>query len=102
MPEHEIGEVGVLLAHDIHEALLVFHHGVRPGVAPVAPRVVGDGGGAMSDVVVCGHDEARVHERDDHVEVAAGMLAEAVDELDDALGLAGRNVDPARDLIAVV
>ena len=102
MPEHEVGQVGVFLGHDVHEALLVFHHGVGAGVAPVAPGAVRDGGGPVAHVVVGSHDEAGVHERHDHVEVAARMLAEAVDELHDALGLARRHVDPAGDLVAFV
>jgi len=57
----------------------------------------------MAGAVVVGrHDEAGVHERHDHVEVAAGVLAEAVDQLHDALRLAGRDVDPPRHLVSVV
>ena len=100
--EQEVGQVGVLLAHEVLEPLLVLHHGVRSCVAPVAPGAVRDGGCAVAHVVVGGHDEAGVHERHDHMEVAAGMLAEAVDELHHTLGLAGRDVDPARHLVPVV
>ena len=101
--EHVVRQVGVLLDDAVVEELLVLHHGVRPGVAPVAPGVVGDGGGAMAHVVVGGHDVAGLHEGDDQVEVAARVLAEAVDELDDALGLGdGGDVDPAGHLVAAV
>ena len=95
-------QVGVLLADEVLEALLVFHHGVRTGVAPVTPGVVGDGRGAVANVVVGRHNEAGVHERHDHVQVAAGMLAEAVHELHDAHWVAGRSVNPAGDDVSVV
>ena len=95
MAEQEVGQVRVLLAHEVVEALFVFHHGVRAAVAPVAPGVIGDGRCAVSHVVVGRHDVARVHEGHDKVEVPAGVLAEAVDELHDALWLAGGDVYPA-------
>ena len=95
-------QVGVLLADEVLETFLVFHHGVRAGVAPVTPGVVGDGRGSVAHVVVGRHNEAGVHERHNHVQVAAGVLAEAVHELHDSHRVAGRGVNPAGDGVSVV
>ena len=75
---------------------------MRAGVAPVTPRVIQDSRGTVSDVVVGRHDEAGVHERDDHVEITARMLAEAVNELHDTLGFARWDVNPADNLVTLV
>ena len=56
----------------------------------------------MAHMVVGGDDETSIHKGDDHMQVAAGMLAEAVNQLHDALGRAGRHIDPAGDLVATV
>ena len=102
MAEHEMRQVGVFLADEILEALLVLHHGVRAGVAPVAPRVVGDGRGAVAHVVIGGHNKAGVHECHDHVQVATGVLAKAVHKLHDAYRVAGGRINPASDGVSVV
>ena len=102
MAEHEVRQVGILLNHHIVEELLVLHHGVRARVAPVTPRVVGDSRGTMSHVVVGSNDESCVHKGNDHVEVPARMLAEAVHQLNDARRLARRHIDPTSHLIATV
>ena len=102
MPEQEIGQIRVLFAHEVVEALFVLHHGVRAAVAPVSPGVVGDGRCPVPYVVVCGHDVACVHERYDEMEIAAGVLAETMDELYDALRFASGNVNPAGDGVTFV
>ena len=56
----------------------------------------------MTHVVVGSHDEAGVHERHDHVEIPPRMLTETVNELNNALGLAGGNVYPTHYLVTTV
>ena len=56
----------------------------------------------MAHVVIGGHDVAGIHQRDDHVEIATRMLAKAMDELDDAFGLGGGDIDPAGYLVATI
>src|SRR5699024_6900172 len=57
---------------------------------------------AVNGMIVCGNGESRVQQSTDEVEVASGMLAQTVDELDHALGLRGGCVQPPMDDIAVV
>ena len=56
----------------------------------------------MAHMVVGCHDEASVHKRHDHVEIAPRMLAEPVHELHDALRLACGDINPADNLVALV
>ena len=55
----------------------------------------------MAYVVVGRHDESGVHEPHDHMQIPPGMLAVAVDHLNDALRLCRRNIDPSVDLVAL-
>lgn len=100
--EQEVRETRIHVFDDAGKGVFVFAHGLIAFGAPVSPAVVDDGGLAVADMVIGGDDVARVHERDDHVEIAAGMLAKAVDELDDALRLAGRHIDPSLDHLFLV
>ena len=102
VPVEEVREAGVPLLDQAGEGVLVLHHGVGALVPPVAPAVVDDGGPAVAHMVVRRHDEPGVQELDDHVEVPAGVLSEAVDQLDDARGLGGGDVDPPLDLVPLV
>jgi hypothetical protein len=56
----------------------------------------------MTYMIICSDDIAIFHKGRDHVEVSAGVLTEAVDQLNDALWSAGRDVDPAIDLVAFI
>ena len=100
--EHEVGQVGILFLYQLGQGMLVLHHGVDAFLTPVTPAVILHCGFAVAHMVVRGHDEARIHELDDHVQVAPGVLAESVDQLDDAVGFGGRNVDPAVNGISLV
>ena len=102
MAEEEIGEAGILLLDQRCQGVLVLHHGVGPLAAPVAPGVVDHGGPAMAHMVVRGHDEAGVQEFGNHVEIPPGVLPEAVNQLENAHGPGGRDVDPPLDLIPLV
>ena len=54
-------------------------------------------------VLMNAHQEtAGFHEAGDHVKIPAGMLAEAMNQLDDTNRPAGRNIDPSMDLITFV
>ena len=102
MAEHKVGKVRIERLNDFLEFVLVFHHGVDALVAPVAPGVVFNRGLAVSYVIIGSDNVAGLQIADDHVQITAGMFAEAVDELDDALRLAGRYVDPSVDGISLV
>ena len=82
--------------------LFILNHGLIAFVTPVAPLVVFHGCLAMADMVICGNNVAGFHEGSDHVEVASGMLTEAMDQLNDANRLAGRDIDPAVYFVTLV
>ena len=94
MSEHVVRKSRVFFDDEIVEEFFIFHHRSESHVAPVAPAVVLDSGLAMTDVVIGGDDVAGFHKTRDHVEIAAGMLTETVNELNDPLWRAGRYVDP--------
>ena len=100
--EQEVRQVGIHLFDDAGKGVFVFAHGLIAFGAPVSPAVVDDRGLAVADMVVGGNDVAGVHEGDDHVEIAAGMLTKTVDELDDALRFTGRHIDPSLDILLPV
>ena len=102
MTEHEVRKIGVFLAHDVFEQLLVLHHGMRTGIAPIAPCVVENRRRTMANVIVCGNNETSVHQGNNHMEVTTGVLTETMNELHDAFGLACRNVNPTNHLIASI
>lgn len=56
----------------------------------------------MAGVVVGGDDESGVEQGRDEVDVAAGVLPQAVDDLDGAARGGGGDVDPGLDLVAAV
>ena len=102
MAEQEIGQIRVFLTYQFFQLMLVLHHGMAALVSPVAPGVILQGGLAMAYVVVGRHDESGVHEPHDHMQIPPGMLAVAVDHLNDALRLCRRDIDPSIDLVPLV
>ena len=53
-------------------------------------------------MVVRRHDETGVQEFGNHVKIPPGVLSKAVNQLDNAHGLGGRDVDPPLNLIPLV
>ena len=85
LSQHEFGRVRQLLFHQSEQRKLVFGviferlgAGVTQAVRQIACL-------AMADVVVRVDGEARFRESQRHVQIAAGVLAVAVDQLDDGL-----------------
>ena len=83
-------------------AVFVLHHGVAAFVAPVSPSVVFQSGFAVSDMVVSRNDVACLHKSDNHVEISAGVFAEAMNQLNNSLRLACRYINPPVNGIALV
>ena len=102
MAKENIGEAGVLLLDQLRQGVLVLHHGMGALVPPVAPGAVDYSGPAVAHVVVRRHNKPGVQEFGNHVEVPPGVLPKAVDQLDNAHGLSGRDVDPPLDLVPLV
>ena len=102
MSKEEIGQARILLFHQLRQSVFVLHHSVESLVAPIPPVVVYHGGLAVSHMVVGGYDESGVQEFGDHVQIAPGVLAEAVNQLDDAIRLRRGYVNPALHFVALV
>ena len=71
-------------------------------VTDIGPDAAAHGGRAVPGVVVRDDGVSRVDEGADHVQVAAGVLAEAVHDLDDPVRRGGGDVQPGLDLVAAV
>lgn len=56
----------------------------------------------MTDMVVCGDDKSGVHQGVDQVEVAAVVLPESVDDLDDTPVFTGGDIQGALDHVTAV
>ena len=102
MAKKEIGKAGVFLLDQLRQGVLVLHHGVRTLVSPVAPGVVDHSGPAVAHVVVRRHDETGVQKFGNHMEIPPGVLPEAVNQLDNAQGLGGGNINPPLNLVPLV
>ena len=100
--EQDVGEPLEAPGDDLTQVLLVCHDDVGPVLARVLPHARDHGGAPVAGVVVGGHHEAGVEQGGNEVEVAARVLAQAVDDLDDTARGGGRGVDPRLDLVAVV
>ena len=83
--------------------MFIFHHRVAALFTPVPPgtRIL-HRSFAMAHMVIGSNDIAGFQIADDHVEIPAGMFTEAVNQLNDALRLAGRHIDPAIYSVAFV
>ena len=100
--EHEVQQSGVVLNGNVVQRLLILEVGHVAAGVRVAHCAAVVGGLAVADVVVRVDDEARGLEFAYHVQIAAGVLAEAVDELNDGSGLAERGLCPCLDGVAPV
>ena len=98
MAEHEIRHAREFRRGDVVKRALIFEIyqiTLRAGGARIAQCTGVVAGLAVADMVVGSHRETGLGEGVDHVKVAAGMLAEAVDQLDHSPWLAQRGVYPA-------
>ena len=76
---------------------------IVPAGLPKVPATLLGGATEVGDnVVIGGNDITGLHEAYDHMKIAAGMFAETVDQLYDALRRTCRHVDPAVNRIAFV
>ena len=102
MAEDDVGQVREALGDHLAQGLLVLDDDARPVLAGVLPHPAPHGGAAVAGVVVGGDDESGVEQGRDEVDVAAGVLPQAVDDLDGAARGGGGDVDPGLDLVAAV
>ena len=102
VPEYEEREVGVGHVRDVVQVFFVPQIGHVAAGVRVAEGAAVEAGLAVADVVVGVDDEARSLELAYHVQVAARMLAEAVNELYHGARLAERGVRPCLDGVPAV
>ena len=92
--EHHVGNVGIVAHGDVVEGFFVLNVGLIAAGVGIAQSAAVIACLAVADVVVGVDHEAGSLEFADHVEISAGVLAVAVDDLDDAPGLAQGAVGP--------
>ena len=102
MPEYEEREVGVGHVRDVVQVFFVPQIGHVAAGVRVAEGAAVEAGLAVADVVVGVDDEARSLKLAYHVQVAARVLAEAVDELYHGARLTERGVRPCLDGVPAV
>ena len=102
VPEDDVGQVGVELTHLVAQSALISHHDLVGVVSGVGPDPRGHGRLAVSGVVVGDDDEPGIEQLGDQSKVAARVLTESVDDVDDAARLGGGLVDPTEDGVATV
>ena len=100
--EHQIREIRETGRGQIVKLLLILHHRLIPGAAPVAPRIVHYSRLPVSHMIIRRNDKTGVDKSPNHMEIAAGMLSEAMDQLNDAGRLRRRHIDPVLHIIASV
>ena len=102
MAEHEVGQTGEVSHGNVVKLLFVLdvgHVAAGMGITQGAAVITGL---TMSQVVIGIDHVARLLELTDHVKIPAGVLAVAVDQLDDALGLAQRGIGPGFDGVPAI
>ena len=102
MPEHDHRDPGQLLPHPGQQRQLVVDDHTGGVVAGIRPDPGPHGRATMPAVIARRHREPLVQQRADEVEVAPRVLAEAVDDLHDRLGLGDRRVQPCLDGVATI
>lgn len=102
MPEKEIGKVRVFLTDQFLQRVFVFHHGVEPCIAPVAPDAAYHCRFPVPHMVVGSYDEACIHKFGNHVQISSGMLAESVDNLHNPFRPGSRDINPSLYLVTFV
>ena len=102
MAKHHERHIREIAHGNIMQALFILQIGHKPARVRIAQRTVIHARFAMADMIVRIHGEARLIKGGNHVQIAAGMLAIAVHQLDYPARRAQRRIGPGAHGIAAI
>lgn len=102
MAKHHERHIREIAHGNIMQALFILQIGHKPARVRIAQRTVIHARFAMADMIVRIHGEARLIKGGNHVQIATGMLAIAVHQLDYPARRTQRRIGPGAHGIAAI